>query len=379
MRILHITQAAGGVDRYLRMLLPRLHANGFGQMLLCSQKYKEEDYKGCVDKFLTIEMRRSLNPIVIIRCSRMIRKHIREYQPDVVYCHSSFAGGFGRLACIGLGVKVMYNPHGWAFNMRVSPIKRLVYLFLEKSLARLTDKFVLISNTEKISAITHHIAPQKKLQMISNGLDFGKLQRDMHSLSISRNALGFPEDAVVVGMTGRLTKQKAPDTFVKMAAEIVKTITNAHFIIVGDGEERDEVEAMAASFGIADRLHITGWTEMPMAYIALMDYAVLLSRWEGFGLAIAEYMFARKPIVATAVDAIPDLIIHGVNGMLVHGDDYRSAAEEVVHLYKDKNLRKQIIENAYNKVIACYDVNRVVTEHINLMNKLINIKSGGKT
>lgn len=377
MRILHIAQAAGGVDRYLRMLLPRLHAYGFGQMLLCSTDYKEEDYQGSVDEFRAMEMPRSVSPMAIVRCSRMVRTIIKEYKPDVVYCHSSFAGGFGRLACIGLRVKVVYNSHGWAFDMRVSQPKKWIYLLMEKSLARLTDRFVLISNAEKISAITHHIAPMRKLQVIFNGIDFDSLKQSLQSGIVTRQQIGISDDAVVVGMVGRLTKQKAPDMFVRMAAEIVKTIKNAHFIIVGDGGERGEVEALAASLGIGDRLHITGWTETPMAYTALMDYAVLLSRWEGFGLVIAEYMYAKKPVVATAVDAIPDLITHGVNGMLVPVDDYQSAAKEVIHLYGNVELRESIINNAYNKTVACYDVNRVATEHIYLMRKLINIKSGG--
>lgn len=377
MRILHIAQAAGGVDRYLRMLLPRLHAHGFGQMLLCSANYKAEDYKGSVDEFRQIEMPRSLSPIAIVKCCRVVRRIIWENKPDVVYCHSSFAGGFGRLACIGMGVKVVYNPHGWAFDMRVSRPKKWIYLLMEKSLARLTDRFVLISNAEKISAITHHIAPMRKLQVIFNGIDFDELGRSMISQTFSRCALDIPDCAVVVGMVGRLTKQKAPDMFVRMAAEIAKTIDNAHFIIVGDGEDRKEVETLAASLGIGDRLHITGWTETPMAYTALMDYAVLLSRWEGFGLVIAEYMYAKKPVVATAVDAIPDLITHGVNGMLVPVDDYQSAAKEVIHLYSNKDMREEMIKNAYNKTVACYDVNRVATEHIYLMNKLTNTKWGG--
>jgi len=162
-----------------------------------------------------------------------------------------------------------------------------------------------------------------------------------------------------------------------MAATVAKTIPSAHFMIVGDGEQKDEIVALAQELGIADRLHITGWTETPMAYTALMDYAVLLSRWEGFGLVVAEYMFARKPVVATAVDAIPDLITHGVNGLLVPVDDAEAAAAEIVRLHDNRELREQLIENAYNKTIACYDVNRVATEHINLMKELIKVKSGG--
>jgi len=377
MRILHVAEAAGGVDRYLRMLLPRLRGHGFSQVLLCSQNYNPADYEGSVDRVATVRMEHSLRPNDVARCVRAIRAAIRNYKPDVVYCHSSFAGGFGRLACVGMGVKVVYNPHGWAFDMRGSRLKRLVYLAIERMLSPATDRFVLISNAEMISAIAHHVAPRRKMQVVFNGIDFDELRRNMTGGNVSRQKLGIPDDACVIGMVGRITRQKAPDTFVRMAAKVAKTIPSAHFMIVGDGEQKDETVALAHELGIADRLHITGWVNNPIAYTALMDYAVLLSRWEGFGLVVAEYMFARKPVVATAVDAIPDLITHGVNGLLVPVDDAESAAAEIVRLHRNKELREQLTENAYNKTVACYDVNRVATEHINLMKELIKVKTGG--
>lgn len=374
MKILHVAQAAGGVDRYLRMLTPRLKAHGFEQMLLCSQDYKAADYDRCVDRFVAVEMGQSLNPVRVLKCAKAVRRAIRDYKPDIVYCHSSFAGGFGRLACICTGVKVMYNPHGWAFDMRCSRVKKLVYLLLEKLLAKATDQFVLISNAEEISAIVHRIAPRRKMKVIFNGIDFGELRGKMADSHVSRAALGIPDDACVVGMVGRISQQKAPDIFIQMASKLEKSIDNAHFVIVGDGDQREEITALAHELGISDRLHITGWVDNPIAYTALFDYAVLLSRWEGFGLVIAEYMFARKPVVATAVDAIPDLVTNGVNGLLVPADDADAAAEAVGRLHSDRELREKIVENAYKKVVACYDVERVATEHIDVMNRLIKVK-----
>lgn len=115
---MHIAQCAGGVDRYLSMLLPLLRQQKLHQTLVCSQDYKTEEYAGKVDEVEQLDMGQSLNPLTILGVVSKIRRLIKRYQPDIVYCHSSMAGGMGRLACIGLPVKIIYNPHGWAFNMQ---------------------------------------------------------------------------------------------------------------------------------------------------------------------------------------------------------------------------------------------------------------------
>lgn len=118
MTIIHIVQCAGGVDRYLSMLLPLLKQNGIQQILLCSYDYKIEEYKEKVDHIERLNIGQSLSPLTIFKNVFTIRILIKKYSPDIVYCHSSIAGGLGRLACLGLSPKIVYNPHGWAFNMK---------------------------------------------------------------------------------------------------------------------------------------------------------------------------------------------------------------------------------------------------------------------
>lgn len=118
MNIMHIAQCAGGVDRYLSMLLPLLRQQNLRQTFVCSQDYKSEEYVDKVDKVEQLDMRQSLNPLAIMGVVIKIRCLVKEHRPDIVYCHSSMAGGMGRLACLGLPVKIVYNSHGWAFNMQ---------------------------------------------------------------------------------------------------------------------------------------------------------------------------------------------------------------------------------------------------------------------
>ena len=178
------------------------------------------------------------------------------------------------------------------------------------------------------------------------------------------------EDAFVVGMVGRMSPQKAPDIFVKMAKKVKDVVPNAHFIIVGNGNQEAEIRKYAEENGFADCLHITGWVDNPMSYVEIFDVACLLSRWEGFGLALPEYMMAGKPIVASSVDAIPNIIRDGENGLLVEVDDASGASKAVYELYTNDELKDSLIENAYKDVHERFDEKRVASEHMKLVEEL---------
>lgn len=117
LKLLHIAECAGGVDKYLSMLMPLLKKENIHQFFICSQNYDYEKYKNWTDEVEVIQMGQSFSPILIWKQIKVIRKIIKKVEPDIIYCHSSFAGGLGRLAALGLGCKIIYNPHGWAFNI----------------------------------------------------------------------------------------------------------------------------------------------------------------------------------------------------------------------------------------------------------------------
>ena len=191
--------------------------------------------------------------------------------------------------------------------MRCSAKKKAIYTVIEKIAAPFCDKIICISDAEKQSALDNKICRDEKLQVIFNGVDIEAYENGVHS-AVKRKDLNIPEDAFVVGMVGRMSPQKAPDVFIKMAKLVKDAVPNAHFIIVGNGNQEVEITTYAQANGFSDRLHITGWVENPMSYVELLDVACLLSRWEGFGLALPEYMMVGKPIVASRVDAIPNIV-----------------------------------------------------------------------
>lgn len=238
-KILHVAQAAGGVDRYIRMLLKYLDKEKFENILVCSQDFNREDYDGLVDSFEQIEMNRAIG-VSDLNSIKEVRRLIKKYNPDIVYAHSSKAGAIARVADIGLKNHCVYNPHGWAFNMRCSDKKRAMYTAIEKMAAPFCEKIICISDAEKQSALEKKICREDKLQVIFNGVDIEAYESGEHG-TVKRSSLGIPEDAYVVGMVGRISPQKAPDVFVKMAKLVKDEIPNAHFVIVGSGNQEAEI------------------------------------------------------------------------------------------------------------------------------------------
>lgn len=369
-RILHVAQAAGGVDRYIRMLLKYLDKDKFENILVCSQDFHKEDYKGLVDSFEQVEMTRAIG-VNDLKAIREVRKLIKRCNPDIVYAHSSKAGAIARVADIGIKNYCLYNPHGWAFNMRCSVKKKAMYTVIEKLAAPFCDRIICISDAEKQSALDKKICREDKLQVIFNGVDIEAYENGVHG-AVKRADLNIPEDAFVVGMVGRISPQKAPDVFIRMAKLVKSEVPNAHFIIVGNGEQEAEVRKYAEDNGFADRLHITGWVDDPMSYVELFDVACLVSRWEGFGLALPEYMMAGKPIVASNVDAIPNIIRDGENGLLVSVDDPVGSYDAVLKIYQYDELKDKLVAQGYRDVKKRFNARRVAKEHERVFEIMIN-------
>lgn len=352
LKVMHVAECIGGVDRYIRSLL---RYSSCENIMILSQLYNEADYRKLADNVEVMNMKHTIGISGIVEALKL-RRIIKKYNPDIVYAHSSIAGAITRMASIGLKPKIIYNPHGWSFNMESK--KKKVFVFLEKIMSHFCDVIVCISEAEKETALRKGICREEKLYVIYNGIDITEYKKKEDSLSV-------PRDSYIVGMVGRICRQKSPDIFVKMASEVQKKISNVKFVIVGDvieGEEaeRKEIESLAESLNV--ELLITGWVDNPLNYMEEFDVGCLLSRWEGFGLVIPEYMLTETVIVANRVDAIPYLIRDGKEGYLVEKDNWQDAADKVILLLENAETRHKMIKNNERVVRERFDIRRVAEE-----------------
>jgi len=368
--IMHIVQATGGVERYLYTLLSNSDKTEYRNILVCSQEYDYENFKNLAEQVEFVEMYRKINLLNDLKAITQVRNIIKKYKPDIVYMHSSKAGAIGRIANLGITNISVYNAHGWAFNMRCSNKKKIIYTTIEKMLAPLCTKIIAISDFEKRSAVERGVCKPEKIEVILNGINIKEYE---NVTPVRRIDLGIPEDAFIVGTVGRLTEQKAPDIFVKAAKKIKEKIPNSYFVMVGDGDQQEVIEKLIKNQELQDCFVITGWVKNPIDYISCFDIATLLSRWEGFGLVLAEYMITGKPIVATRADAIPDIITDGENGLMANVDDIDGVYRAVVKIHDDKALAGRLVQNKLSCAKDRFNFERVVKETEQLFRQALKV------
>lgn len=343
--ILHFSQVNGGVERYLKLFLKFSNKEQFTNSIISPQKDNYATHSGLINNFYEVDIDQSFSITKLVKNILNIRQIILKEKPDVLYLHSTFAGVIGRVSALGCKCKVVYNPHGWSFKMNVSLLKTTIYKIIEKTLSLFTDKFILISKSEYNSAkeITNS---EKKLALVYNGIDV-----DLNAvIDLDLNL----DNKYVIGMVGRISEQKNPLFFVEFARLICKKYPNTFFIIVGSGEQLDLVEQKIEEYGLSENFLITGWVCNPESYIKLFDQAVLFSKWEGFGFAVAEYMLYKKPIIINDIDGMSELITHFADGVKIQSENLSEALEFSHMIREHSELAEKLGNEAYNTVIKSF-------------------------
>lgn len=363
--VLHLSQVSGGgVEQYIKLFLKYSDKNKFINYLVSPKINNYKDYNDKIEEVFEFNVDQSFSPFKLFKNVLFFRGVLKKVKPDIIYLHSSFAGVIGRLAAFLLPCKVIYNPHSWSFKMNVSPIRKIFYKLIESSLSLLTDKYILISKLEYDLGKSIGIN-KDKLELIYNGIEVNNQSYSEISLPISATG------KYIIGMIGRISEQKNPLFFVEFAKEIYRREKNTFFIIVGDGELRLEVEDKVSEYGLKDNFLITGWVDNPKNYLVLFDQAVLFSKWEGLCLSIAEYMQCKKPILATNIGGINDLVENNNTGLLINEGDLESAVRKSFILRKDLRLNKLLSENAYHKLLSNFSIERQMSEITLMFIKLI--------
>lgn len=371
MKIVHIAQANGGVEVYLKMFFKYINKEKYDNYIILSEQYNKskEYFENLGVKVFIVNMQREISPNKDLKSMIKIYQIIRKIKPDIVYTHSSKAGGLGRIPAKLVGAKNIYNPHGWAFDMNVSRIKRNMFIYVERVLARITNQVIAISNYERDIAIDKKIIKSDKISVIENAIDLDYFKQHYDRKEILDD-LNWNNDDIIIGMVARISEQKSPNTFVDIAIKLSEKYEKCRFLMVGDGEQRGEIENKIKENYLGEKCNITGWVDDPYKYLSVFDIALLTSKWEGFGLVIPEYMAAKKPVVASNVGGIPNIIEDGENGYIVDDLDVNKFVERIEAIIGDDSLKNKLIDAAHDTVTSKYDFRRNIKEHEIIFDKI---------
>lgn len=372
-KILHISQPTyGGVAEYIKLFMKFNDNVNYDFTLACPNENKLLQYaKEHGKKTYQVNIDKDINLIRDIKAFYDICKIIKKDKPDIIHLHSTKAGILGKIAGAIYNVPTIYNAHGWSFTMNISNTKRKVYSIIEKATSRFCTHIVNISEYEQQIALDYRIKDKKSMSVIYNGIDINMYKRDIEKAKMIRKSLNINNDSIVIGMVARLAEQKNPILFLDIAKRMLKENEKIKFVLIGDGELRNDVEKYIEENSMNDSIIITGWVDNINEYINIFDIGLLTSRWEGFGLAIVEYMANEIPVVASNVGGIVNIITNNVNGYLVDDGEIEEYIKNINKLLKNPQKRYECINNGLKIARERFSINRVIEEHYNLYDKII--------
>ncbi len=342
------------------------------------------------------EMQRAINIQQDWIAYHKIKKIIKDFKPDIVHTHASKAGALGRLAAHNSGVPVILHTfHGHVFDAYFGSTQANVYKMVERVMAKYSSKIIAISDNQKDDLVNkYRICPDDKVEIIKLGFDLSKFQDNQEEKRTQfRQKYKVANDEIAIAITGRLVPIKNHSMFVDVVGKVLaKTTKKVRFFIVGDGEERQNIEQKLTlnQISFCDALKeispepvtFTSWLKDVDVVNAGVDVVVLTSLSEGTPVSLIEAQASNKPIVTTNVGGISNIVVPDKTALLAETDDVETFANHLLTIIENQQLREEMSEEGWNFVREKFHYTRLVNEMDELYTKLLSevkVKSLEKT
>lgn len=319
----------------------------------------ERDLKRALDlgvKIITVdELVRRISPLNDLKAFIKLFFIIRKGKYHIVHTHTSKAGILGRWAAwlcrfgkLTKTLVIVHTPHGHIFYGYYGRFLTWIFKVIERITGLITDRIITLTDREKQEHIDFKIAPPEKFVTIHSGVETKRfLEITYEETKRIRKELNIPDDYLVVGTAGRLVEVKGHKYFIQAVHKILKSLQpykDVKFIIVGDGPLMTYLKREADLLGISGSVMFTGWRADVPAVMSIFDIFILPSLNEGMGKVLVEAMLLKKPIIASSVGGIPDLIRNGENGILIPPASPDKLAEAIIDLIKSEDKRNRMGE-----------------------------------
>jgi len=321
---------------------------------------------------------RELSPVRDALAAFRLARLIRKLRPDVVHTHTAKAGAVGRAAALLAGTRrpvVVHTFHGHVLRGYFGAGGTLVFRAIETLLARASDRLIAVSPEVRDELVALHVAPREKFSVVRLGIELEPRVRFDGDANEVRRRHGIPEGKFVVGWFGRMTAVKRTDDLLTMLAGVRERGVDALLLLVGDGDDRERLEQRAHDLGLARSCLFLGYQEDVAPWYAICDAVVLTSASEGTPVTIIEALAAGRPVVATKVGGVPDVVDEGETGFLVRPHDTHALAERLEILAGDPVRRRAMGELGRERMLERYAVERLVDDVDVLYRELLSTTS----
>ncbi|HEY2934930.1 MAG TPA: glycosyltransferase family 4 protein [Acidobacteriota bacterium] len=297
------------------------------------------------------ELGNEINPVRDLAAVRSLSRLMKRGKYHLVHTHNSKAGFIGRLAARRSGVPVViHTVHGFAFHDAESKMRRFLFRTLERMADRWCDGMIFISRPLKQWAQKEGIGRNLPQAVIYSGIDVNAFQAA--NGSAFRKAFGISDQQLVAGIVSKLWEGKGHDILLHAWREVLNTVRNHSplLLVVGEGNLEPSLKGLAERLGLGHSVIFTGFQEDVPSATAALDVSVLPSLFEGMGRVVLEAFAAGKPMVASKVGGIPDLLKHGENGFLVEPGNRASLVTALREILANSAVRERLASGARNSL-----------------------------
>jgi glycosyltransferase involved in cell wall biosynthesis len=372
----------GGPALHVAYLTAGLAERGYETTLVAGTLARGEDSMAFVADELGLDvvrldqLHREISPVrdtvAVLRLARLIR----QVRPHILHTHTAKAGAVGRLAALAAGEArppiVVHTFHGHVLRGYFDPARTVGFRLLERWLARISTALVAVSPEVRDDLVSLGVAPPEKFAIVRLGIELEqRVAAARDGRGESRRVLGIGPDRFAVGWIGRMTGVKRTDDVLLAFKRLRESGVDACLCMVGDGPDRPAVERRAHELGVMRHTLFLGYQEEVAPFYAAFDAMVLPSINEGTPVSAIEALAAGRPVVATRVGGVPDVVRDGEDGFLVPAGDVDALAERLAQLAREPELRERMGAAGRARVLPRYAVDRLVDDVDRLYRSLL--------
>ncbi|TML83491.1 MAG: glycosyltransferase family 4 protein [Actinobacteria bacterium] len=372
----------GGPALHVAYLSEGLRERGYDTTLVAGTLARGEDSMSFVAEELGVrvervpELSREISPLRDLRAILRLAQLIRRERPKILHTHTAKAGAVGRIAALAAGHArppiIVHTFHGHVLRGYFDPVRAYGFRLLERWLATKTTTLIAVSPQVRDDLVHLGVAPREKFTVIRLGIELDeRISAPDGARAETRRLLGVPQDAFVVGWIGRMTGVKNTDQVLAALKLLRDRGVDAYLCMVGDGPDRERLERRAHDLGVVKRCLFLGYQEEVARFYAAFDGMILTSVNEGTPVSAIESLAAGRPVVATRVGGVPDVVDDGEDGFLVDPGSTEQLADRLEELARNPELREQMGERGRARVPSRYAVTRLVEDMDRLYKSLL--------
>lgn len=361
----------GGAEKLLLTTVKYLDRNRY-EIIVCCIVFEgiiADEIKKLGIKFYCLnESPRFYNPKKVYSLYKLFRKE----KPAIVHTQILTANIYGRIAAILARVPVIISA-----EQNVYYKKKRVHIWLDKIIAKNTDKIIAVSNKVKEFTSGQEGIAKDKFELIYNGIDSTEFL-PTNSRKDIREKFNLREGDFVLGTVGILTTQKGHCYLIQAVSQLVKRYPNTVLLVVGKGELKEKLQEMVHKMGLQENVRFLGLRRDIPNLLNCMDVFVFPSLWEGTPLALLEAMLMGLPVVASSVDGILEIVEDGKNGILVPPRNVGVLSDAIDRLIRNPQLRRNLGKAAREHILEKFEVRQYIRKLESLYNRLWEEKLEGK-